>query len=226
LKGQSEIISTVIILGAAVTIALALVYFLGPMVAGSRAHHQVVNYLAQLSAGLESSIIYSTSSSSTTNTTQLLLITISGTRLPDETALYIYVIGRDPDTDRVLDPSTTPYNYTVYSLGTLDYSLVLSSTDFNTVLNELSSRWNLLSRLTIDSSDIYILEDDGNLYRLSELSTINTTSIYILGLAPIGYTELYALVLTGPSDVVYEAVISTIINGEFYPVAQHIVASE
>ncbi len=226
MRSQSEIISTVIILGAAVTIALALIYFLGPMIAGSRAHHQVVNYLAQLSAGLESSTIYSTSSSSATNVTQLVLFTVSGTRLPDETALYMYVIGRDPDTDRILDPSTTLYNYTVYSLGSLDYSLILSADNFSAVLNELSSRWNLLTRLTTDSTDVYILEDDGNLYKLSELSTINTTDIYVLGLAPIGYTELYALVVTGPSDIVYEVVISTLINGEFYPVAQHIVASE
>ena len=206
MRGQAELLSTVIIVSVAVVLALGVVYYLMPLAAQGSIQQQIRSILSQITG----SLIVSTPSVVTNNTTVKAVVVVRNVGGAGSYMLYMTVAALDNSSVPLFFPNATYYtlNSTVASLDSTSGWLVLQpgAGVFN---------------VTADLVWMFVRND---YYRLSSLKRFNasdTIALASLGLFNTGDLRTYRVdIQLTNTTATYLIVLFTLVNGEFYEVAR------
>jgi hypothetical protein len=201
-RAQAELISTVIIVSIAVTLALGLVYYLTPAIAQARAHQQVMARLSEISAGLMVSLAGYENTSGGFNA--VIDVSNSGAGLVN---VYVGVLA--------LDEGGVPRNigvtYTVYNMT--DSVASLSG----------AVGWSALPSLTVPAENVYVYIRDGY-YSLGRIWRGGSYVLYNGGLLRDGSYGVYKVSASGlQTGYTYVITVYAMVNGNYYTVSEVLV---
>lgn len=198
LRGQAELISTVIIVSIAVTLALGLVYYLTPLVAQARLQQQVYAQLAGIASGLTTSLSAYENDSGTLEA--VISVTNNGFQ---NVRLYYGVLG--------FDDQGVPRSLPVYSIYNMTGSVA--------TLPVGGSGWSPLPGFNVTTDYVYVYVKDGY-YQLWSLGLRGNYTLYDGGIVKPGDSRVIGFEVTGaPPGYRYAAVIYAEVSGYFYSVA-------
>ena len=197
-RGQAELISTVIIVGIAITLAFGLVYYLTPLMAQARAQQQIYAQLSQVASGLSTSLLAYENNSGVVDA--VISITNIGAQ---NVRLYYGVLGFD---ERGV-PRVVPV-YWVFNMTSPVAELPVNS-----------SGWSLLHSINVSAGNVYVYVKDGY-YTLGGMGLNETYVLYDGGVLKTGETEIIGFrIVATSSSYRYMGVIYIMINNDFYTVA-------
>ncbi|GEM_PF-3735570 len=198
-RAQAELISTVIIVSIAVTLALGLVYYLTPLLAQARAHQQVMARLGEIASGLTLTVTAYQNTSTGFNAVANVVNSNAG--LVD---LYMAVLALDD----LGAPRNTSLTYKVYNMTSPVASL--SGT----------TGWTELSSVTVPAGKVYVYVRDGY-YNLGSIWRGGNVTLYRLGLFRNGGYGVFKIEAYGAEPgYTYVVAVFAVVNGEYYLVAE------
>lgn len=198
LRGQAELISTVIIVSIAVTLALGLIYYLTPLIAQARAQQQVYAQLAGIASGLTATL----SAYENDSGTLYAVVTVTNNGFQD-VRLFYGVLG--------FDDQGVPRSLPVYSVYNMTSSVA--------ALPVGGAGWSPLPGFNTTTDHVYVYVKDGY-YRLWDLGLKANYTLYDGGILRTGKSMVVGFSVTGaPPGYRYAAVIYAEVSGDFYAVA-------
>lgn len=198
-RAQAELISTVIIVSIAVTLALGLVYYLTPLLAQARAQQQVMARLAEISSGLNAVLSAYENTSDGFNAVVDLANNGAGV-----VALYIGVLAYN----ELGVPEPIAGSYEVYNMT--GYAAPLSG----------SASWALLNSRAVDAGHVYVYVRDGY-YSLASLGVDGNYTLYDAGVLRDGGYGVYKVSASGLAlGYRYAIAVYAAVGDNYYLVAE------
>jgi len=199
-RGQAELLSTVIIVSIAVTLALGLVYYLAPVLAQARAQQQLMTRLAEISSGL--TLTLAAYENTSTGFNAVVSVVNSGAGLVN---LYLGVIA--------VDDGGVPQNISTLSYDV--YNMTASVASIDGVVG-----WTLLPALTVDVRDVYVYVKD-DYYSLYSFWGGGNYTLYSLGVFRSGDTGVFKVEAEGlQPGYTYVIALFTMANNRYYLVGE------
>ena len=208
MRGQAELISTVIIVAIAVTLALGLIYYFTPLIAQL---HEASAVSALLSQATSCVSIEPVSVENLTGNYTAVAVFIGNKGDCSAMNFYGLVVGFDNVTG--LPSTLPPFNA---SLGNSSV-LVLSS----------NAGWVPLSGFNVSVGSVYLFIRDGfyplgDLRPIREQGIVNAT-LYNLGMLGGGESKLYRFIYDSGKAPLNAVVVLIKINDRFYEVGRYLV---
>ncbi len=198
-RGQAELISTVILVSLAVVIALGLVYYLTPLLAGVRVEQQIMSRLAQIASSLDAGV--AAAEPGANNLSVVFFVQNGGV---DNVTVFLGVLAVKNNNV----PVATLYNYSFYNMSSA--AAVLNGT----------AGWALLPSEQVNPGLVYVYAGDNYYVLASFVKNITGYKMFTGGIIPPGGIGIYKLLLNfTTTSFTYEVAIFVMVNGRYYEVA-------
>ena len=213
LRGQAELLSTVIIVSVAVALALGVIYYLLPLAAQGSVQQQIRSILSQITG----SLVVATPSVIENDTAISAIVVVRNIGGAGDYMLYMGVVGLDNASVPLVLPNATFYelNGSVASLnGTAGWV-------------ELAPGVRVFN-ITLDLVWLFIRNDYYRAADLARFDANDTIALASLGLFHAGDLRTFRVdvVKSNTTSVSsYVVVVFTLVNGEFYEVARVVLAA-
>ncbi len=209
LRGQAEIISTVIIVSVAVAIALSVIYYLIPVLTQNRVLYQLQATLAEIAAGTRTGVVYE--GNYTVNGTDVYTVVFSLSNLGTvgEVAYYAAVMAFTED---MLPVGWA--NYTMYRLNGTAAPAAVNDTGWVSLAADA---------FPVPPGLVYLYIRDGY-YRVDQLRTFDPgfgpARLTPLGIIKPGEAEIFRADIYdyNSTSVRYALVVFVEANGNFFEV--------
>lgn len=208
MRGQAELLSTVIIVSVAVALALGVIYYLLPLAAQGSIQQQIRSILGQITG----SLVVATPAVVENDTSITAIVVVRNIGGAGDYMLYMGVVGLDNASVPLTFPDTTFYelNGSVATLnGTTGWvQLAPGVRVFN---------------VTLDLVWMFIRNDYYRLADLERFSANDTIALASLGLFHTGDLRTFRVDVVKDNTTrvnTYVLVVFTLVNGEFYEVAR------
>ena len=194
MRGQSNVIATVIMVGIAVTVALGFISYVIPLVVNARVEQSVSMQVSRIGSDISVGVV-----SNFNNSVGRVMVFGVSSRTSD-VGLYFAVLGFKD-------------NYPVEAADIALYTMAQSVAAANT-----TDGWSLVSCVVVPGEDVRVYAQ-GEFYKLS-LFRIESVKVCPLGIIKPGNENFYRVEITSQStNTTYLGVILANINGDYTSVA-------